>query len=141
MTPAGFPHSDISGSKPAYDSPKLFAVNHVLHRLLAPRHPPYALYTLTFLRCFYYQRRIAALSGRFSSVTYRIYAPSLQLPSALRCLLLAKHLSYLCFKKTKTTPGISAISFVGLITEISKSRLYLYALGEKLYYYIIRTIM
>jgi hypothetical protein len=28
-------------------SPKLFAANHVLLRLLAPRHPPYALSSLT----------------------------------------------------------------------------------------------
>jgi hypothetical protein len=43
MNSAGFPHSDISGSKLAYSSPKLFAVNHVLHRQLVPRHPPCAL--------------------------------------------------------------------------------------------------
>jgi hypothetical protein len=47
MTPVGFPHSDISGSTPACDSPELFAANHVLHRLLAPRHPPCALSSLT----------------------------------------------------------------------------------------------
>jgi hypothetical protein len=43
----GLPHSDISGSKPVCGSPKLFAACHVLHRLLAPRHPPYALSSLT----------------------------------------------------------------------------------------------
>ena len=43
----GFPHSDISGSAPVCGSPKLFAAYHVLHRLLAPRHPPYALNSLT----------------------------------------------------------------------------------------------
>src|SRR5271167_2528220 len=42
----GFPHSDIPGSKPVCGSPKLFAAYHVLHRLLAPRHPPYALSSL-----------------------------------------------------------------------------------------------
>jgi hypothetical protein len=47
MTPAGFPHSDIFGSASARDSPKLFAACHVLHRLLAPRHPPRALSSLT----------------------------------------------------------------------------------------------
>ena len=31
----------------AYDSPKLIAVNHVLHRLPVPRHSPCALYSLT----------------------------------------------------------------------------------------------
>jgi hypothetical protein len=36
----GFPHSEISGSSPVHGSPKLIAVSHVLHRHLAPRHPP-----------------------------------------------------------------------------------------------------
>ena len=44
---SGFPHSDILGSKPVCGSPKLFAAYHVLHRLLAPRHSPYALSSLT----------------------------------------------------------------------------------------------
>ena len=44
--PAGFLHSDIPGSKPACGSPRLIAACHVLHRLLAPRHPPYALSSL-----------------------------------------------------------------------------------------------
>ena len=42
----GFPHSEILGSKPACGSPRLIAACHVLHRLLAPRHPPYALSSL-----------------------------------------------------------------------------------------------
>ncbi len=45
--PAGFPHSDIPGSKRAYRSPRLFAASHVLRRLSAPRHSPYALSSLT----------------------------------------------------------------------------------------------
>ena len=40
---SGLPHSEILGSKPARGSPRLFAACHVLHRLLAPRHPPDAL--------------------------------------------------------------------------------------------------
>ena len=44
---AGFPHSDISGSKDICSSPKLFAAYHVFHRLLVPRHPPCALFSLT----------------------------------------------------------------------------------------------
>ena len=47
FAPARFPHSDIPGSQLAYSSPRLFAVSHVLHRLLSPRHPPYALSSLT----------------------------------------------------------------------------------------------
>ena len=42
----GFPHSDIRGSTIARISPRLFAACHVLHRLLAPRHPPNALCSL-----------------------------------------------------------------------------------------------
>jgi len=42
----GFPHSDIRGSTIARISPRLFAACHVLHRLLAPRHPPNALVSL-----------------------------------------------------------------------------------------------
>ena len=42
----GFPHSEISGSKFARNSPELFAACYVLHRLLAPRHPPNALLRL-----------------------------------------------------------------------------------------------
>ena len=45
---AGFPHSDISGSMDICSSPKLFAAYHVFHRLLVPRHPPCALFCLTF---------------------------------------------------------------------------------------------
>ena len=40
------PHSEIHGSRPTRGSPWLFAACHVLHRLLAPRHPPNALLTL-----------------------------------------------------------------------------------------------
>ena len=42
----GFPHSEISGSKFARNSPKLIAACHVLHRLSVPRHPPNALIIL-----------------------------------------------------------------------------------------------
>ena len=47
VRPAGFPHSDISGSMDICSSPKLFAAYHVFHRLLVPRHPPYALSSIT----------------------------------------------------------------------------------------------
>ena len=48
ITPGGFPHLDISGSTLARNSPKHFAACHVLRRLLAPRHPPHALSSLTY---------------------------------------------------------------------------------------------
>ncbi len=47
ISQSGFPHSEIPGSKPACGSPRLIAACHVLHRLLAPRHSPYALSSLT----------------------------------------------------------------------------------------------
>ena len=44
---AGFPIRKSPDITPAHGSPRLIAVYHVLHRLLAPRHPPYALSSLT----------------------------------------------------------------------------------------------
>ena len=46
--PGEFPHSDICGSLTICVSPQLFAACHVLHRLLIPRHSPYALPRLIF---------------------------------------------------------------------------------------------
>ena len=46
--PAGFPHSEIHGSKAMCASPWLFAAYHVFLRLSVPRHPPYALFSLTY---------------------------------------------------------------------------------------------
>ena len=47
MTLVGFSHSEIFGSALACSSPKLIAADHVLRRLLMPRHPPCALSSLT----------------------------------------------------------------------------------------------
>ena len=47
MTRRGFPHSETPGSKLVCSSPGIFAAYCVLHRLLAPRHSPYALSSLT----------------------------------------------------------------------------------------------
>ena len=47
ITLDGLPHSEISGSKPVCGSPELIAAYHVLHRRPVPRHPPYALSSLT----------------------------------------------------------------------------------------------
>ena len=48
VLPAGFPHSDIRGSWNICFSPRLFAAYHVFLRLLVPRHPPCALFCLTY---------------------------------------------------------------------------------------------
>ena len=48
ITLTGFSHSDICVSSLACSSAQLFAAYRVLLRLLAPRHPPNALFSLTF---------------------------------------------------------------------------------------------
>ena len=42
----GFPIRTSTDQSPVDGSPQLFAVTHVLHRFLAPRHPPLALRSL-----------------------------------------------------------------------------------------------
>ena len=49
MSPCGFPHSEICGSKLICSSPQLIAAYHVFHRLPVPRHSPCALIRLTVL--------------------------------------------------------------------------------------------
>ena len=51
FTPCGLLHSDICASTLAYSYTQLFAVNHVLLRLLMPRHSPCAL--ISFTICFF----------------------------------------------------------------------------------------
>ena len=50
----GFPHSEIHGSQLEGNSPWLIATYYVLHRLLAPRHPPHALCSLITRYMFSY---------------------------------------------------------------------------------------
>ena len=60
-SPCVLPHSDIRGSKLICSSPQLIAACHVLHRLLMPRHSPYALFRLNFLSVLDPSRTIAVL--------------------------------------------------------------------------------
>ena len=69
ITPAGFPHSGILGSKPACGSPRLIAASHALHRFLAPRHPPFALSSLTTNFLAYFRR---TLLGYTRESTYSV---------------------------------------------------------------------
>ena len=66
MTTAGFPHSEISGSKHTYRSPKHIVVRHVLLQLLVPRHPPCALSNLT--TCLF--PNLIEIFSIFSSLTF-----------------------------------------------------------------------
>ena len=47
ITVCGLPHSEICGLTDICSLPQLIAAYHVFHRLLVPRHPPYALNHLT----------------------------------------------------------------------------------------------
>ena len=53
ITISVFPHSEISGSKLTYSSPKHIVVRHVLHQLLVPRHSPCALSNLITIFVIY----------------------------------------------------------------------------------------
>jgi hypothetical protein len=48
IAPGGLPHSGTHGSLPTCGSPWLFAAYRAFLRLGTPRHPPYALLSLTF---------------------------------------------------------------------------------------------
>ena len=80
----GFPHSDIRGSTIARISPRLFAACHVLHRLLAPRHPPNALLSLYLSR--HRPRAEPRRTGQVTSVTEAL-AQSLTLIHSITCSL------------------------------------------------------
>ena len=60
LPPVGFPIRKSPGQSLFSGSPKLIAAYHVLHRLPLPRHPPYALSSLTIKKpyidqcCFSY---------------------------------------------------------------------------------------
>ena len=80
---AGFPHSDIHGSKPARGSPWLFAACHVLHRLSVPRHPPDALLMLDprrFLLSLSIEQDAIPRAGANPHTTDRHPAPIRTLP-------------------------------------------------------------
>ncbi len=64
MTPAGFPHSEILGLSVVCTYPRLIAACHVLHRLLAPRHPPCALNILILYHLRSLSMRYAAFKVR-----------------------------------------------------------------------------
>ncbi len=71
MTPAGFSHSEIPGSKPVCGSPRLIAAGHVLHRLSAPRHPPCTLRSLTIVKSC----TLETSTLRFRCTAYPRYRP------------------------------------------------------------------
>ena len=75
---SGFPHSEIPGSKLVCSSPTLIAAYRVLHRLLAPRHSPYALSSLTI------RTQYRAASSWLLAVGSTLFRARCRLP-ATRC--------------------------------------------------------
>jgi hypothetical protein len=67
ICPERFPHSEIPGSMGASPSPGLIAGGHVLHRWLAPRHPPYALSSLTIISAQHTEKQSSVLSFQSSA--------------------------------------------------------------------------
>ena len=103
MTPAGFPHSDIHGSVPAFGFPWLFVDRYVLLRLPVPRHPPCALLSLTFR----YDRLDLSFTIMLESL---ILGFSLAIPShlAVQCVTV-----FVClFKKQSLVSWLHILSFL-----------------------------
>ncbi len=73
MTRIGLPHSEIPGSKVVCTSPRLIAAYHVLHRLSVPRHPPYALISLTKTG---FQQITIVLCKRIHTSVWQIVLPN-----------------------------------------------------------------
>ena len=80
MTPCGFPHSDIPGSRLVCSSPRLFATYHVLLRLLVPRHSPCALFRLTFLCESYSLLLFPQLHLKVFSFLMLLFSPEIRPP-------------------------------------------------------------
>ena len=59
---AGFPIRTPPDHRSVVTSPRLIADSHVLHRLLVPRHPPYALSNLETLENEHIDQKIIELS-------------------------------------------------------------------------------
>ncbi len=82
VSQVGFPIQKSPDQMGMCSSPKLFAAYHVLHRLLVPRHPPYALFRMTKLsfstgmRTHLHLYSVICVGSRsisFLSVFFRLY--------------------------------------------------------------------
>ena len=102
-----FPHSEISGSMDICSSPKLFAAYHVFHRLLVPRHPPCALYSLT--------KRLSSAGADYSSKIHSVV--SLVLGYRLMLSHDELHLLFGYIFRCNTSDVLN-ISFFDIISEI-----------------------
>ena len=111
MSQSGFPHSEIPGSKTACVSPRLIAACHVLHRLLAPRHSPYALSSLT--KCSLHLTCL--LSGSKAGLLHEYVVKKLPIAeySVVKkplCGSLARYPANLCKKRLVENTGIEPVT-------------------------------
>ena len=82
----GFPIRKSRDQRLVSTSPALIAAAHVLHRLLAPRHPPCALRLLTRKNTFYCRYGVFKVHGRHAHVEKpRIAARSLKTQQRANC--------------------------------------------------------
>ena len=115
----GFPHSDICGSLDICSSPQLFAAYHVFLRLSVPRHPPCALFRLTFpCIALHVPAGVASSYNKetsflccfllfFSDVSFFLGAPSAFL-KRFRHSLILKIFQYSVFKVQAFLPALSS---------------------------------
>src|SRR5215218_4133444 len=91
----GFPIRTSSDQRLVGNSPKLFAATHVLHRLLAPRHPPHALSSLLNLNLFdaplhkaalLSKRGLLKLETKAQALKRGLFVPLPSLPARLHSL-------------------------------------------------------
>ena len=91
---AGFPHSDIHGSKDICSSPWLFAACRVLHRLLMPRHSPCALISLTLWSAHSCSQNYAGFTEVRKMLCYPLKVP------------------HCCLPRFRATPSVALLAFI-----------------------------
>ena len=104
ITRRGLPHSEIPGSKLVCSSPRLFSAYCVLHRLLAPRHSPYALSSLTIgiIDNFQSQTKTIARCNRRSAISNHQCLPTL---TKHCCVCGSEKLPFAGYSVVKDQPG------------------------------------
>ena len=107
---AGFPHSEIHGSKPAFGSPWLIADRCVLRRLLVPRHSPCALCSLTI---FFLVLWVLSSTNNICSFLPFKYYLSLFFVQFSRCIF-ASQKSFSLREKQFFEAGLELPTFFGL---------------------------
>ena len=90
LTVTGFPIQKSPDQSLLSNSPKLIAAFHVFHRLPAPRHPPFALYSLATIKP---QIKFKRFNANIQIQRLRSLQPpdSIRMPSLLKCYTIQHH--------------------------------------------------